>query len=234
MTNCVVPRPAASSPIRPLTVSVDVVILTPRAGALGLVVLPAERGSRDRWMLPWGPLAEGGAPEDAARHVAQAVVGRPIGVVTQVRALGGAKRHPGNAQLSVGCVALLPMGTGEALEGAGARWVAVAPVPTLGPRHRLLLGETVGALRRRIGDEPLAFRLLPSEFTLSELQAVYEMILGRALHKASFRRTLHAADVVEPTEAWRSEGRGRPAQLFRFVPGHPGADRHLVRFDFGD
>ncbi len=220
--------------MRPLTVSVDVVVLTPRAGALGVAVVPSGTGSRDRWMLPWGAFAEGDSPEDAARRVAQAVVGRPIAFVTQVGALVGAKRHPAHAQLSVGCVALLPMGGAEALEGAGARWVAVEPSPALGPRHRLLLGEALGALRRRIGDEPLAFRLLPGEFTLSELQAVYEMILGRALHKASFRRTLHAAEVVEPTDEWRSEGRGRPAQLFRFVPGHPGADRHLVRFDFGD
>lgn len=228
------PRPAAPRPLRPLTVSVDVVVLTLRAGTLGVAVLPSGAGSRERWMLPWGAFAEEDAPEDAARRVAQAVVGRAIGFVTQVSALGSAKRHPGNAQLSVGCVALLPMGEGEALEGAGARWMAVEPAPSLGPRHRQLLGEALGALRRRIGDEPLVFRLLPSAFTLSELQAVYEMLLGRALHKASFRRTLHTAEVVEPTEEWRSEGRGRPAQLFRFVPGHPGADRHLVRFDFGD
>ena len=44
------------------------------------------------------------------------------------------------------------------------------------------------------------------------------MLLGRRLHKASFRRALHAAALVEPTDEWRSEGRGRPAQLFRFAP----------------
>ncbi|HEY0994510.1 MAG TPA: hypothetical protein VGD77_00835 [Gemmatimonadaceae bacterium] len=217
---------------RPLTVSVDVVALTPREGALGVAVLPSG-APRERWMLPWGALAGGESPDEGARRVAQALMGRVASLVTQVGASGGARRHPGGAQLSIGCLALVPMGAPDPLP-AGARWVPVEPAPALGPRHRSMLGEAMAALRRRIGDEPLAFRLLPPAFTLSELQGVYEMILGRALHKASFRRTLHAADVVEPTDEWRSEGRGRPAQLFRFVPGHPGADRHLVRFDFGD
>jgi 8-oxo-dGTP diphosphatase len=71
------------------------------------------------------------------------------------------------------------------------------------------------ALRERLERSHIAFRLLPPTFTLSQLQEVYELLLGRRLHKASFRRALHAAAVVEPTDEWRSEGRGRPAQLFR-------------------
>jgi 8-oxo-dGTP diphosphatase len=228
--NYVVPAPTR----RPsLTVSVDVVTLVVREGTLGVAVVPAGEGARERWMLPWGALAAGEAPEERARRVAHELLGRTPALVTQVGVLGSAKRHPGDAQLSIGCVALVAAGAADAL-AADARWVGATPAPAIGPRHRLVLAEALGALRRRIGDEPLAFRLLPPAFTLSELQGVYETILGRALHKASFRRTLHAAEVVEPTDEWRSEGRGRPAQLFRFVPGNPGADRHLVRFDFGD
>ena len=50
-------------------------------------------------------------------------------------------------------------------------------------------------------------------------------------HKASFRRALQAAFLVEPTEEWRSEGRGRPAQLFRYAPRRRRATRRGVRFD---
>jgi 8-oxo-dGTP diphosphatase len=223
----------AASRRQALTVSVDVVALVAREGTLGVAVVPAGGAGRDRWRLPCGTLAVGEAPVERARRVAREHLGHAPALVTQVGALGSAKRHPGDVQLSIGCLALF---AADAVDGAAdaVRWVAVDPAPALGPRHRLVLAEALGALRRRIGDEPLAFRLLPPAFTLSELQGVYEVILGRALHKASFRRTLHAAEVVEPTDAWRSEGRGRPAQLFRFVPGNPGADRHLVRFDFGD
>ena len=86
-------------------------------------------------------------------------------------------------------------------------------------------------VRRRIDQSPLAFRLLPTAFTLSELQGVYELLLGRPLHKASFRRALQAAFLVEPTEEWRSEGRGRPAQLYRYAPRRRRGSRRGVRFD---
>jgi 8-oxo-dGTP diphosphatase len=87
------------------------------------------------------------------------------------------------------------------------------------------------AIRSRLDQSPIAFRLLPPTFTLSELQGTYEILLGRRLHKASFRRALQSAWLVEPTDEWRSEGRGRPAQLFRYAPRRRRANRRGVRFD---
>jgi hypothetical protein len=78
---------------------------------------------------------------------------------------------------------------------------------------------------------PIAFRLLPLAFTLGALQEMYELLLGRKLHKASFRRALQAAFLVEPTDAWRNDGRGRPAQLYRFAPRKRRAARRIVRFE---
>jgi hypothetical protein len=78
---------------------------------------------------------------------------------------------------------------------------------------------------------PVAFRLLPHAFTLSELQQAYELLLSRRLHKASFRRALQAAYLVEPTDEWRSEGRGRPAQLFKYAPRKRRGGHRSVRFD---
>jgi hypothetical protein len=72
---------------------------------------------------------------------------------------------------------------------------------------------------------------LPALFTLTDLQQAYELLLGRRLHKASFRRALHASWLVEPTDGWRSEGRGRPAQLFRYSPRKRRGHHRGVRFD---
>jgi hypothetical protein len=60
---------------------------------------------------------------------------------------------------------------------------------------------------------------------------MYELLLGKRLHKASFRRALQAAWLVEPTDEWRSEGRGRPAQLYRYAPKKRRKGRRGVRFD---
>jgi len=87
-------------------------------------------------------------------------------------------------------------------------------------------------IQGRLDQAPIAFRLLPPTFTLSELQQMYELLLGKRLHKASFRRALQAAWLVEPTDEWRSEGRGRPAQLFRYLPKKRRRSHRGVRFDF--
>ncbi|MGH7678727.1 MAG: NrtR DNA-binding winged helix domain-containing protein, partial [Gemmatimonadaceae bacterium] len=117
----------------------------------------------------------------------------------------------------------------ESIEGAA--WVEIDQLPLLAPRHRAVAEAAVNAVRSRIERAPLAFRLLPSSFTLSELQAIYELLLGRSLHKASFRRALQAAFLVEPTDEWRSEGRGRPAQLYRYAPRRRRGTKRGVRFD---
>ena len=72
----------------------------------------------------------------------------------------------------------------------------------------------------------------PAAFTLAELQEIYELLLGRRLHKASFRRALQGSRLVQATDVWRSEGRGRPAQLFRFAPKKRRGAQRGLRFDF--
>ena len=63
---------------------------------------------------------------------------------------------------------------------------------------------------------PLVFELLPQSFTLTELQKTVEALSGGLLHKQNFRRMVESAGLVEPTDETRSEGRGRPARLYRF------------------
>ncbi|HMG13388.1 MAG TPA: hypothetical protein VK571_09440, partial [Gemmatimonadaceae bacterium] len=102
----------------------------------------------------------------------------------------------------------------------------------LAPRQRAMVDGATKALQSGLDQAPIAFRLLPATFTLSELQQMYELLMGKRLHKASFRRALQAAWLVEPMDEWRSEGRGRPAQLFRYLPKKKRRPHRGVRFDF--
>lgn len=215
---------------RRTAVAVDVVTLTPLDDDLGVLLVPLEGAGRERRALPWDARRDGEGLDEAARRVAHEALGRAPALVGQVAAHADGRRHPGGSEISVGYFALVPLGT--AADPAAGEWVPLARVPALPPRHRAILGDALDRLRHALGDEPIAFRLLPPVFTLTELQSVYERILGRPLHKASFRRALQGAFLVEPTDEWRSEGRGRPAQLFRYAPRKRRADRRAVRFDF--
>jgi 8-oxo-dGTP diphosphatase len=215
--------------VRRTTLAVDVVVLSPRLDALAVLLVRAPASARERWSLPWDAPQAGEALEDAAARIARAALGTSPAFFEQVGAVADARRHPGDADISVGIAALSPAGIGAPLEDA--EWFPLSSLPPLTPRHRLIVDRAAAVVRQRVDQSPLAFRLLPSTFTLSELQGVYELLLGRRLHKASFRRALQASYLVEPTDEWRGEGRGRPAQLFRYAPKKRRGARRGVRFD---
>jgi len=220
---------AARSSPRSSAPSIDVVILAPRGRRLRVLPERTRGKSRERWQLPWRSLRQGETIDDEAAKLARKTLGTSPSLVEQVAAFGDGRRHPSGAELSVVFLALVDQETGEAAQ-VDAEWHAVDDLPTLPPRQRAMLEGVLNSLRMRLDQSPIAFHLLPSIFTLTQLQEIYELLLGRRLHKASFRRSLHAAWLVEPTDEWRSEGRGRPAQLFRYAPKKRRGGRRGVRF----
>jgi 8-oxo-dGTP diphosphatase len=206
---------------------VDVVALTPRDGELAVLL---ERESGSRWVIPWEAPRGDERLDDVAQRVVRESSGSAPSWLAQIGAFADG-RHPSDLDLSVGYVALVPMGAGDESSRAEAEWRPVSEVAGLGERQAAILQGALATVRDRLDLQPIAFRLLPVSFTLSELQQMYELLLGRRLHKASFRRALQAAFLVEPTDEWRSEGRGRPAQLYRYAPKRRRRGRRGVRFD---
>jgi 8-oxo-dGTP diphosphatase len=217
-------RPSRTSPY-----TVDVVLVTAMGNELAILLT---RGSteRERWALPWRAPQTGETIGTASVRVAEDALGEPPIWTEQIGAFGDAKRHPSDAEISVAFVGLVPHQT--ASPDAGYTWFPMRDLPPLSPRQRAIVEAATRTIQSRLDQAPIAFRLLPSTFTLSELQQMYELLLGKRLHKASFRRALQGAWLVEPTDEWRSEGRGRPAQLFRYAPKKRRRPHRGVRFDF--
>jgi 8-oxo-dGTP diphosphatase len=206
-------------------------MLTPHGRRLSVLLQRVEGGkSKERWALPWEAMRADESIEESAARIARDALGSAPNLVEQVAAYGDGRRHPSGTPLSVAFLALVAAGAPATLGGSTA-WFPIDDVPPIAPRQRAMLDGALDAVRTRLEQAPIAFRLLPATFTLSELQEVYEILLGRRLHKASFRRALHAAWLVEPTDEWRSEGRGRPAQLFRYAPKKRRSNRRGVRFE---
>lgn len=212
--------------------TVDLVLLTPRGDTLAVLVqrgLGAKDGA-----LPWSSPRATDALAQSARLLARQAAGAEPGWLEQVSAFGGAERHPSGAGVSVAFVGVIGAAAAEVAAGRarkGAQWADMESVSGLAPRQAAMLAAAISAVRDRLDHSPIAFKLLPGTFTLSDLQGIYELLLGRRLHKASFRRSLQAAYLVEPTDEWRSEGRGRPAQLYRFAPRKRRSSRRGVRFE---
>jgi ADP-ribose pyrophosphatase YjhB (NUDIX family) len=192
--------------------------------SLSVLLRDGARGSRSG--LPYAALTAE-SPLATATALVRDVAGRsPAWIAAAAPLTEGA--HPSGAMLLLPYVAVVPIGTTAA---TGSAWAAVDTLPPLAGRDAAAVTAAVATLRDRMDLAPVAFRMLPDRFTLSELQAVYEHLLGRRLHKASFRRALAGAALVEATEDWRSEGRGRPAQLYRYAPRRRRGNRRPVRFE---
>jgi len=209
--------------------SVDVVLVTAMGNELA-TLFARNSTERERWSLPWRIPQGGEALDAAATRIAQDAFGESPMWMEQIGAFGDGKRHPSDADVSVAYVGLVPHET--ASPRAGYTWFPIGGPPPLSPRQRAMVEAAARTIESRLDQAPIAFRLLPPTFTLSELQQMYELLLGKRLHKASFRRALQAAWLVEPTDEWRSEGRGRPAQLFRYAPKKRRRLHRGLRFDF--
>lgn len=209
--------------------TIDIVLLTAVGGQLA-VLLSRSPDGREKWMLPWDAPRPNETLEGAASRIARSAgIGEPAWL-EQAGAFGDGRRHTSDADISVGFIGLVPMGTSSPVGGVYA-WFPVSEVPQLAPRQRLILDTAIAMIRVRMDQSPVAFRLLPQMFTLTELQQMYELLLAKRLHKASFRRALQAAWLVEPTDEWRSEGRGRPAQLYRYAPRKRRPAQRGIRLD---
>jgi hypothetical protein len=214
---------------KPAAYTVDAVVVTAMGNELA-ILFARNSTDRERWSLPWRVPQSGEVLDAAGARVAQDALGESPIWMEQIGAFGDGKRHPGDADVSVAYVALVPHET--ASPRAGYTWFPVGDLPPLAPRQRSMVEAATKTIQSRLDQAPIAFRLLPATFTLSELQQMYELLLGKRLHKASFRRALQGAWLVEPTDEWRSEGRGRPAQLFRYAPKKRRRSHRGIRFDF--
>jgi len=209
--------------------TIDLVLITALKDQLAVLLWRTPEG-KEKWALPWDMPSPDEALENAAGQIATEALGTLPVWLEQLAAFAADKRHPSDSDASVAFAGLVPAGTPPPVGGAYA-WFPVSELPALAPRQRAMLDGALVMLRARMDQSPVAFRLLPATFTLSELQHMYELLLGKRLHKASFRRALQAAWLVEPTDEWRSEGRGRPAQLFRYAPRKRRPAQRGIRLD---
>jgi 8-oxo-dGTP diphosphatase len=103
---------------------------------------------------------------------------------------------------------------------AGASWFAVDRLPGLAYDHDEMARAALERLRAKLGYSNIVYGLLAAEFTLGELQEVYEIILGRRLDRRNFRKKILASGLLRALSRQR-RGAHRPATLYRFTRRRP-------------
>jgi 8-oxo-dGTP diphosphatase len=136
----------------------------------------------------------------------------------QLATFSGPTRDPRGWSISVAYLALTPFAPLHEAMGVASpvRLVPADAVSDLPFDHTEILSVALARLRSKGAYSTLPARLLPSAFTLTELQDAYRIALNvPRIDKSSFRRKLSELGLVEPFEGKRTNTGGRQAQLYR-------------------
>lgn len=173
---------------------------------------------RGEWSLYGGFVREDESLSEAANRVLLTLTGLSNIYMKQVGAFGAIDRDPGERVITVAYCALINVNDydDELRKEHGVEWVNLDELPRLYSDHNEMVHKAVTLLRRRIGNEPLSFNLLPELFTLTQLQHVYEAILGEQIDKRNFRKRVKGLDFIEKTEHIDKITSKRGAYLYRF------------------
>ncbi len=173
---------------------------------------------RGEWSLYGGFVREDENLVEAANRVLFTLTGLKDIYMKQVGAFGAIDRDPGERVITVAYCALINVKDydDELRQEHGVEWVSINELPKLYSDHNEMVRKAVTLLRRRISTEPLSFNLLPELFTLTQLQHVYEAILGEQIDKRNFRKRIKSIDFIEKTEHIDKLTSKRGAMLYRF------------------
>jgi 8-oxo-dGTP diphosphatase len=208
-------------PTPSLTVDCVVFGVTFEGIAPELRVLLIERGEapfEGAMALPGGFVRIDESVDDAARRELVEETGLEDLFLEQLYTFGDLDRDPRGRVVSVAYYALVNLAGRDPRSGTdarAARWVAVSEARALAFDHDRILAAALERLRGKVRYQPIGFEMLPERFKLSQLQALYEAVLGRALDKRNFRKRILAMGLL----AEAGEERGVPhraARLYRF------------------
>ena len=200
--------------------TVDIVIFTLRDAILQ--VLLVKRGVppfEGQFAIPGGFIREDESLEEAALRELYEETGVRNVFLEQLYTFGDPKRDPRGRVVTVAYYALIAsdkLSLAAGADAAEAQWFLANELPPLAFDHKSILECALERLRNKLEYTTVGFQLVHEKFTLGELQAVYEAILGRQLDKRNFRRKIALLGILKPLREWRYTGR-KPAQLFRFA-----------------
>ena len=200
-------------------VTTDIVIFTIRDQKLQLLLIKRrEQPFQGQWALPGGFVQMEETLDTCALRELEEETGVSGVFLEQLYTFGEVNRDPRERVISVAYYALIPSDKVElraATDADAVGWFEMNEIPSLAFDHAEIVTAAHERLVAKLDYSTIAFQFMPKEFTLTELQNVYELILREKIDKRNFRKSILALDVLKETGKKKSEAAHRPAMLYR-------------------
>lgn len=199
-------------------VSVDCIIFGFEDGKLKVLLGHRKMDpGRGEWSLYGGFVTPEESLDEASMRVLNELTGIKELYMRQVGAYGAPNRDPGSRVVSIAYCALInTKDYSESLRKKySLEWISINELPQLYSDHNAMVNDALAMLRQRITIEPICFSLLPSLFTLTQLQYVYEGIMGKETDKRNFRKRMKQSGILVATNKIDRKSSKRGAALFR-------------------
>ncbi|MBR2233896.1 MAG: NUDIX hydrolase [Prevotella sp.] len=200
-------------------VSVDVIIFGFEEGKLKVLIGRRQMDpGRGEWSLYGGFVAANEGIDECAARTLHELTGLQNLFMRQVGAFGAPDRDPGERVVSIAYYALINVNDyDERLrQEHGLQWVDYYSLPQLYSDHNEMVRQALRRMQMKMRVEPIGFRLLPSMFTLTQLQRLYEAVSGQEIDKRNFRKRIKDMDFIEKTDLIDKRTSKRGAALYRF------------------
>lgn len=170
------------------------------------------------WSLMGGFVNVEESINSAAARVASEFTGIKDIYMEQVGAYGEIDRDLGQRVISIAYYALVDMDLFDAAlaDKYDARWVKISTLPDLVFDHNKMVKDTISLLQRRAAIKPIGFNLLGDQFTLPQLQSLYEAIYQESIDKRNFRKKILSMEILEKLDEKDKASSKRGAYYYRF------------------
>ena len=171
------------------------------------------------WILPGEIVTDKETLEENALRAVDEKVGIPDALMEQCYTYSDIKRCLDGRIIATSFISLIDPKTielkREVRDMFETEWFRVDELPKVGYDHETIIQDAIEYLKKKIVNSNVLKRLFPSDFTLPEIQKVYEQILGKALDRRNFRKKFINLGLIEETGD-KFGTTGRPAKLYRF------------------